>query len=48
MDWEHWSMEWLKVAVIWFSTSAIYYLCWVRYPPKESRSSPVNAPLRRE
>jgi hypothetical protein len=43
MDWTHWTLEWLKVAGIWLSTFAIYYLCWVRYPPRASTPSALDA-----
>jgi hypothetical protein len=29
-----WMLEWLKVALLCLTALVIYYLCWVRYPPR--------------
>ena len=37
MDWEHWGVELLKAACLWWLVLGAYYLCWVKYPPRENR-----------
>jgi hypothetical protein len=40
MVWTGETWEWLKVAALCMLSSAVYYFCWVRYPP---RADPATA-----